>query len=117
MLDIGRLCVKTAGKDAGKTVVVVDTMDDAFVVIDGPVKRKRCNILHLEPTLQLIKIKKNASHDEVVREFKKLNMEIPEKKKKTSKGPKPIKQRKKKEHLIQAAAPKKPTQQLDKLLK
>jgi len=80
--------------------VVVDALDKNFVLIDGPVKRKRCNILHLEPTAKTIKIKKNASHAEVVREFKKeLNVEIKERKKKTVKAPKPVKQRKVKQRV------------------
>ena len=93
MLDIGRLCIKTAGKDAGKTVVVVDTIDDTFVTIDGPVKRKRCNIQHLEPMSQLLKIKKNASHGDIVKEFKLLKIDILEKKAKKQKAPKPQQQR------------------------
>lgn len=97
MIDVGRICIKTAGKDAGKKVVVVDAMDGNFVLIDGPVKRKRCNIAHLEPTSQKVDLKKNASHADVVKEFKKIKIEIKETKPKTKKGPKPIRQPKKKE--------------------
>ena len=93
MLDVGRLCIKTAGKDAGKMVVVVDALDSNFVMIDGPVKRKRCNILHLEPTSKVMKLKKNAPHTEVVKEFKTLKIEIPEHKTKKQKASKPQKQR------------------------
>ncbi len=93
MLDVGRLCVKTAGKDAGKMVVVVDAMDSNFVVVDGPVKRKRCNIRHLEPTQRMIKLKKGASHADVVKELKSLKIDIPEQKTKKQKASKPRKQR------------------------
>jgi len=94
MLDVGRLCIKTAGKDAGKAVVIVDTIDKNFVLIDGPIKRKRCNMQHLEPTKKVLKLKKNASHAEVVKEFKKeLKIEIQPTKTKTKKSPKPTQQR------------------------
>ena len=103
MIDIGRLCIKTAGKDAGKKVVVVDAIDGNFVLIDGPVKRKRCNIAHLEPTSQKLDIKKNASHADIVKEFKKIKIDIKETKTKTKKGPKPVRQKKKKEQPKQEA--------------
>ena len=97
MLDIGRICIKTAGKDAGKKVVIVDAIDDNFVMIDGQVKRKRCNILHLEPTQMTIKLKKNSPHQEILKEFKQLNIEVKETKPKTKKSAKPKKQRVRKE--------------------
>jgi large subunit ribosomal protein L14e len=96
-MDVGTVCIKTAGKDAGKKVVVVDSMEGNFVLIDGPIKRKRCNIAHLEPTLHKFDLKKNASHAEVVKEFKKLKIDIKETKPKTKKAPKPVRQIKKKE--------------------
>lgn len=66
MFEIGRLCVKLAGRDAGKKCVIVDNVDKNTVVIDGETRRKNCNIIHLEPLNQLLKIKKNASHQEVL---------------------------------------------------
>jgi large subunit ribosomal protein L14e len=63
MIEIGRLCVKTAGRDAGLKCIIVDILDDKFVLIDGETRRRKCNILHLEPLKDVIKIKKNASHD------------------------------------------------------
>jgi large subunit ribosomal protein L14e len=92
MYEVGRLCVKIAGKDAGKTVIIVDRMDDKFVIIDGSVKRKRCNVKHLEPLGEIVKIKKGASTEEI----KKLlegKIKIPEKKPRKA-GERPRKQRK-----------------------
>lgn len=89
MIEIGRLCIKIVGRESGRTAVVVDKINENFVFIDGQVKRKRCNINHLEPTDKLIKIKKNASHDEVVSELKKLNIEVKETKPKIKKELKP----------------------------
>lgn len=83
MFEIGSLCVKIAGRDSGKKAIVIDILENNYVLIDGQVRRKKCNIKHLEPLNKVLKIKKNASHEEVVDLFKKENIEIIEKKQKT----------------------------------
>lgn len=88
MIEIGRICVKLAGRDAGREAVIVDILDDKYVLIDGNVRRRKCNILHLEPTSKKIEIKKEASHEEVKKEFSKLGIAVWETKKK-EKGEKP----------------------------
>jgi large subunit ribosomal protein L14e len=93
MFQIGRLCIKIAGRDAGKKCVIVDVLDDTFVLIDGETRRRKCNTIHLEPLSETIKIDKNASHDKVKTEFKKLGIELKDTKKKESKA-KPKKTRK-----------------------
>ncbi|MEK6904216.1 MAG: 50S ribosomal protein L14e [Nanoarchaeota archaeon] len=85
MIEIGRLCVKTSGRDAGMKCIVLDILDNNFVLIDGETRRKRCNISHLEPSVQIIKIEKNASHDKVLDEFKKLGITVKEAGKKPKK--------------------------------
>ena len=70
--EIGRICVKVAGREAGRKCVIVDIIDDNFVLVTGPkgvsgVKRRRANIKHLEPTPLKINIKKGASDEEVVK--------------------------------------------------
>ena len=97
MFEIGKLCVKIAGKDAGKTVVIVDKVDNNFVLIDGPVKRKRCNVKHLEPLGEIIKIKKGASSEEV-KQLVEGKIKIHEKKSRKA-GDRPRKQRKVKEKI------------------
>ncbi len=72
MIDIGRICVKIAGRDAGKKCVVIDILDENFVMIDGETRRRKCNILHLEPLDKTIDIKKGASHAEVTKAFEAL---------------------------------------------
>ncbi len=95
MIEVGRLCIKIAGRDAGKKCVIVDVLDKNTVMIDGETRRRKCNIKHLEPLKDTIKIKKKASHADVVSEFKKLSIEIkPKKSKKPAERAK--KQRKKK---------------------
>jgi large subunit ribosomal protein L14e len=72
MFEVGRVCIKTAGREAGRYCVVVKKMDEKFVMVTGPmtkVKRRRCNIHHLEPVLEKVKIKADASDDEVLRAF------------------------------------------------
>lgn len=75
-MEIGRLCVKLAGRDAGRLCIVVDDLEKNFVLIDGNVRRRKCNALHLEPLNEVIKIKKGASHADVVAEFKKLKLDV-----------------------------------------
>ena len=80
MLTVGRVCIKIAGRDAGKKAVIVDIIDDNYVFIDGEVRRKKCNILHLEPLDTTVDIEKNASHVDVLHA-----LGIKEEKKKTTK--------------------------------
>jgi len=94
MFEIGRLCVKIAGRDAKGRCLVVDVLDNHFVLIDGQVRRRKCNISHLEPLDSVLKIKKNASHAEVVKALDSAGIKAaPESKKKEQKE-KPVKQRK-----------------------
>lgn len=101
MFDIGRICMKIAGRDAGKKCVIVDVIDEHYVMIDGQTRRRKCNIKHLEPLNQTVQITKNAPVPEVVRVLKELNIQIEEKKPKTKavkvKTGRPVRARKKKE--------------------
>jgi len=69
-IEVGRICVKVLGREAGKKCVIVDVMDKSFVLITGPkkltgVKRRRVNANHVEPLLDKIDIKRGASDEEV----------------------------------------------------
>jgi large subunit ribosomal protein L14e len=76
LISVGRVCKKVAGREAGKSCVIVEIIDKNFVVIDGPkVKRRRCNIKHLEPLDKVIDIKEGASHEEVVKKLKEIGIE------------------------------------------
>ncbi len=76
MIEVGRLCLKTAGRDAGGKCVVVDILDGNFVLIDGETRRRKCNILHLEPLGEVLKIKKGASHEDVAEALKEKGIEV-----------------------------------------
>lgn len=76
IFEVGRLCMKIAGRDAGRTCVVVEQLDNTFVLVDGDVRRKKVNVKHLEPLPEMISIVKGAAHEEVAAEFKKLGMPV-----------------------------------------
>lgn len=71
LFSVGRLCMKIAGRDAGRKCVVVEQMDDHFVVIDGATRRKKVNVRHLEPLADVLELKEKASHDDVKKAFEK----------------------------------------------
>jgi large subunit ribosomal protein L14e len=79
MFDIGRICIKTAGREAGKHCVIVKRLEENFVLITGPkiitkVRRRRCNIDHLEPLQIKVNIKEDASDEEVLKAYEKENI-------------------------------------------
>lgn len=79
-LEIGRVCIKDSGREAGNYCVVVDRKDNNFVIVDGQVKRRKCNVNHLISLEQKVDIKKNASTDEVAKKLKQLGIEVKVKK-------------------------------------
>lgn len=75
-IEVGRVCIKVAGRESGKKCVIVDVMDKSFVVVTGPkkvtgVKRRRVNINHVAPTEYVIPIKRGASDEEVAQMMQK----------------------------------------------
>jgi large subunit ribosomal protein L14e len=78
-LEVGRLCIKTAGREAGRYCVVLKSIDSNFVLVTGPkvltgVKRRKCNVEHLEPTQYSLKIKEDASEKEVIEAYDKAGL-------------------------------------------
>jgi len=74
-LEIGRVCMKIAGREAGRYCVVLKKLDDTFVLVTGPkvltgVKRRRCNVEHLEPTQYIVKVSAEAAENEVIKAYK-----------------------------------------------
>ena len=103
MISKGRVCVKTAGREAGNICVVVAKVDDAYVLVEGLVKRRKCNLKHLEPLPKTVKVTKSSTKKEVLDSLVELKLASKEdaakflaKKPKPSKE-KPVKKRKKKE--------------------
>ena len=74
-IEIGRICVKLVGREAGRKCVVVDLTDKSFVLITGPksvtgVKRRRVNISHIEPLQDRLDVKRGVSDEEVAEALK-----------------------------------------------
>lgn len=83
-LEVGRVVMKISGREAGKYAVVVkaagkEKAEKGFVVITGPklltgVKRRKCNVNHLEPLPYVLEIKEDASDEEVLAAFEKAKL-------------------------------------------
>lgn len=78
-LNTGTVCMKVAGRESGAICCVVKPVDKTFVMITGPrlvtqVKRRRCNIEHLEPTGIKLDIKEDATDEEIIEAYKKANV-------------------------------------------
>ncbi|MFZ8830310.1 MAG: 50S ribosomal protein L14e [Candidatus Aenigmatarchaeota archaeon] len=75
-MEIGQVCVKIVGKERGKYCVVVKKVDKNFVIVSGPktltgVKRRRANVIHLQPLQYKLEIKEDASDEELLEAWKK----------------------------------------------
>lgn len=84
---LGKLVIKIAGRDAGQVGVVVEEKD-GFVIIDGSVRRRKCNPKHLEILPQKVDVKSGATHADVVSALKTLGISVVERKPKEKKAPK-----------------------------
>jgi len=78
-IEVGRICVKLFGREAGKKCVVVDVIDKNFVLVTGPVKvsgvkRRRVNVGHIEPMDLKVSIKKGDDDEVVVEALKKAKL-------------------------------------------
>ena len=78
-LDVGTVCMKVAGREGGAVCCVVKPVDKTFVMITGPklvtgIKRRRCNIEHLEPVGIKMDIKEDATDEEIIEAYKKSNV-------------------------------------------
>ncbi len=98
LFNVGRVCVKIAGREAGHKCVIVKKIDNNFVLIDGDVRRRKCNINHLMPLEYEISIKTTTKSDEIKKELIKLGLmrEKLRHKEKKEKKPRPRRVKKKK---------------------
>ncbi len=79
-IEVGRICVKLLGREAGRKCVIVDIIDENFVLITGPkeltgVKRRRANIKHIEPIDKKVEIPKGADDKAVLKAIKDAGLE------------------------------------------
>jgi large subunit ribosomal protein L14e len=96
MLEPGRVCIKIAGREASRYCIIVEKIDDSFVLITGPktvtgVKRRKCNIDHIEPTEHKFEIDSKADDTHLEELWKssglieKLGIKVPVKRQKEEK--------------------------------
>ncbi len=79
VIEVGRVCRKIAGREAGRVCVVVKVIDDNFVEITGPkeltgVRRRRVNVKHLVPLPIKLDIPEGASDEEVLGALKETDL-------------------------------------------
>ncbi len=103
LYKIGRMCMKVAGRDAGKHCVVLSAIENNAVLVDGETRRRKVNLKHLEPLDKEVAIKADASHSEVAKAFEKLGLKALETKaKKAAARPRQVRKAK----ASKAVAPK-----------
>lgn len=69
-MEIGRVCIKLTGREAGRRCVIIDLIDRNHVIVSGPkeltgVRRRRVNMSHLEPLDELLAIGRGATDEEI----------------------------------------------------
>ena len=72
LISVGRVCTKLAGRDSGNRRVIINILDDNFVMVTGPkkltgVRRRKVNMKHLMPLNKTIRIRKNASDEAITK--------------------------------------------------
>ncbi len=81
MVNLGDVVFKIAGRDAGQLGVVVDVLDQTYVLIDGCTRKRKCNLKHLVFLNKQIKFKKTMNSQDIVVSLKELGFTFPEIKK------------------------------------
>jgi large subunit ribosomal protein L14e len=75
VIEVGRVIVKTAGREALMKAVIVDLIDQNFALISGagvsPIKRRRCNIKHIRPLDLTVDIKRGANDEDIQKAIEK----------------------------------------------
>jgi len=74
MIEVGRVVIKIAGRDARGVGAIVKVLDENFVIIDGALRRKKVNIKHIELLPKKIDIKEEADKKEVLEKLKEQNL-------------------------------------------
>ena len=77
-IEVGRICLKLAGRESGKKCVILEVIDKGFVIVTGPkkvtgVKRRRASINHIAPLKEKIAINRGSSDEEVIQALETSN--------------------------------------------
>jgi large subunit ribosomal protein L14e len=65
LYEVGTVCMKLAGRDAGKLCVVTEVLDNLFVKVDGYTRPRKVNLKHLQPTGKTVDVKKGATSKDI----------------------------------------------------
>lgn len=81
VLEVGRVCMKIAGREAGSYCAIIKSAgaakeEKSFVFISGPklltgIKRRKCNIDHLRATEFKIEIAEDANDEQIIEAYEK----------------------------------------------
>lgn len=84
VLEVGRVCLKICGREAGRYATVIKPAgkskeEKSFVFVTGPrlltgVKRRRANIDHLKATEYKLEISDNATDEQVIAAYEKAGL-------------------------------------------
>ena len=105
IFSIGRVVVKIAGRDAGKTGVITEIFDDNYVMVAGQLRNRKCNIKHLELTGEEVKLPKQPDETAIATALQSINIPVEVKQKKAPKQNPSIRPRKM--HIQKSTTPKK----------
>ena len=87
MFSIGKVVVKVAGRDAGKTGIITEVIDERYVMIAGETRKRKCNIKHLELTGQQITLSGNVNDESaIITALQKIDSSIMKKKQRSKSG-------------------------------
>ena len=69
-IEVGRICVKEAGREQGKKCVIIDVMDKSFILVTGPknltgIKRRKVNLDHVVALDDKVEVRRGASDEEI----------------------------------------------------
>ena len=95
LFNVGRICLKIAGRDAGLKCVVLSEEKNGRVLVDGETRRREVSINHLEPLAEVMEINAGAEHSVVTSAFDKLGIKAKNTKVKAS-TTRPVKEKVKK---------------------
>ncbi|MBI4894502.1 MAG: 50S ribosomal protein L14e [Candidatus Aenigmarchaeota archaeon] len=70
-LQVGRVCMKVAGRESGGYCVFLKSEGPSFGLVTGPkiltgVKRRKSNVSHLEPTQYMVDVSENSTDEQVI---------------------------------------------------
>jgi large subunit ribosomal protein L14e len=73
VVERGRVCTKLLGREAGNICAITERVDKNFVMVVGPnVRKRRCNLTHLELHDSVLELPDEASDDDFINELTKM---------------------------------------------